>query len=144
MARTPKARRSGSSAVSRIMVVQLGLAMRRPRDCPALWWLGAPSHRGLCRPISSPLTSGTTSGTSGCSRKAEELSTTRHPASTAPGAKSRAVWASAAKIAPAQPRNASAVSSPTGRGVSPNGIAVPADRAEASARTRGEERDRAR
>jgi hypothetical protein len=64
-------RRNGSSAISRIIVEQFGLAI-----IP------------LCVAMASGLISGMTSGTSGCMRNADELSMTTAPACTARGANS--------------------------------------------------------
>ncbi|MFT3686251.1 MAG: hypothetical protein QM783_15245 [Phycisphaerales bacterium] len=67
----PKARISGVTPMSRMIALQLGLAMMLPFP------------RGG---RASELISGTTSGTLGTMRKAEELSMTTTPASAAAGA----------------------------------------------------------
>ncbi len=69
--RSVKSRCRGASAITIWMVEQLGLATT-----------AGPAGRV------SPLISGTTKGTAGSMRQAEELSTTRAPASTKRGAHS--------------------------------------------------------
>ena len=81
---------SGVTAMSAMMVLQLGLAMMPP--LPAFMPF-----------IASGFTSGTTSGTPCVMRKADELSTTVAPAALAAGAKSREMSPPAEKSAMSTP-----------------------------------------
>src|SRR6185437_3702349 len=101
-----------------MMVEQLGLAMM-PR------WLRT----------ASGLISGTTSGTVASMRKADELSTTTAPCSTASGAKRLEVLPPAEKSATSTPRKLSSVNSRTVSGWPRKGSVLPAERAEAYRRS---------
>src|SRR6185503_4702959 len=109
---------SGFSAITSWMVEQLGLA-----TIPRWAWAEA------------PLTSGTTSGTSGCIRKALDLSTTTQPRLTASGANRSDVPPPAEKRARSKPASESSVSSRTSSSPPANGTRLPAERAEANGTT---------
>src|SRR6185437_427779 len=79
--------------------------------------------------------SGTTSGTAGSIRKAEELSTTTAPCSTASGPKRLEVPPPAEKSATSTPRKLSSFSSRTASGSPRKGSVLPAERAEAKRRS---------
>src|SRR4051794_3349960 len=101
------------------MVVQFGFAMIPLR-----------ASRTACG-----FTSLTTSGTSGSIRQAEELSTTRTPASANRGASAREVVAPAEKTAMSSPLGSAFSASSTTTSRSPQVRVVPADRAEAKNRS---------
>src|SRR5262245_1336752 len=85
--------------------------------------------------IVSGLISGTTSGTAASMRNAEELSTTIAPRAVAMGAYLRDVEPPAEKSARSTPSNELSFSSVTVTDPPANGSFLPADRADASART---------
>ena len=98
---TPTARWMGVTAMSAMMVEQLGLAMMPPLRAP-------PS---LYSAIASGFTSGITSGTSGSMRNAEELSTTKQPFAAARGPNFLLMEPPAEKSAMSTPSKESSVSS---------------------------------
>ncbi len=114
----PAARSSGATPISRVIVVQLGLAMM-PR----------------CRRAASSLTPATTSGTSSTRRKAEELSITTAPAAAKAGANFRARAAPAENRAMSTPRGSAVARSSTT--TSPQRVETirPAEREEAMRRS---------
>ena len=106
----------GESAISEMMVVQLGLAMM---------FLGVDF-------AASGLISGTTSGTSGSIRNADELSITIHPALAADGAYSSDMPPPAEKRATSIPSKQSCVSSLIIISSPRKVLVCPADLADAS------------
>ena len=108
----------GHSGVIEMMAAQFGFAMM-PR-----WPASA-----------SGLISGTTSGTPASMRNADELSTTTAPRAVAMGAYLRDVEPPAEKSARSTPSNELSLSSVTVMAPPANGSFLPAERADASART---------
>mmetsp|Transcript_34365 Transcript_34365/g.86422 ORF Transcript_34365/g.86422 Transcript_34365/m.86422 type:complete len:266 (-) Transcript_34365:317-1114(-) len=118
---TPTARCSGVTAMSAMMVEQLGLAMIPPFFLPS-----------LKSAMASGFTSGITRGTPSVMRKADELSTTKHPFSAAMGPKVLEMDPPAENSAMSTPSKDSAVSSSMTYVSPSNSTSLPADLAEAS------------